>query len=198
MFYLTNFYYYWNVLSNQLLIKLRDKINLNHPLIFLKGLFNSVRLTKFIFMFAFSKACFRKNKIGFLFSWLDGMTKLRVTRMSHSTRMIAFNQFLFIDQIARLEWWTLPFPGWSARVRPVEGWNFDLANSDAFVSTNSTCLERFCHPANIGMERAPSENCSPLYENVRMHYPMSDPFCDASSLSFNYLCTCEIHSTDGA
>jgi len=59
------------------------------------------------------------------------------------TRMIAFNQFLFIDQITGLKRWTLPFPERSARVWPVGEWNFDLANSDALVSMNSRASDGF-------------------------------------------------------
>jgi len=48
-------------------------------------------------LFTFLQSCFHKNttNIVFLFSWLDGMTKLRVTRMNHR-RMIHSIQSIFI------------------------------------------------------------------------------------------------------
>lgn len=156
----------------------------------LRGRLNSFRsITKFIsvclFTILFTQKC---NRNCFLFSWLDGMIKLRVTRMNHRTRMIAFHQFLFIDQIAGLERWPLPPLGQSARVWPVGGWNFDLANSDALVSIDSRASDDFAIRPTSGWNvllRKIVLHCTRMRE--RAIRPLFDRSCEnaTSSLSFN-------------
>lgn len=99
----------------------------------------------YLWLFAFSQSCFCKIATNIVFLSVDLMAwqNCKLQEWVTSTRMIAFNQFLFIDQIAGLERWTLPPTGRSARVWPVGGWNFDLANSDALVSTNSRASDGF-------------------------------------------------------
>lgn len=53
----------------------------------------------------------------------------------------------------------------STRVWPVGGWNFDLANYDAFISTDSRASDGFTIDIGPGNVRS-SENCSPLCENA--------------------------------
>lgn len=108
------------------------------------------------------------------------MTKLRVTRTNRETRMIAFDQFLFIDKSRGVGTMDTSAPR-STRVWPVGGWNFDLANYDAFISRRFACLGRFYHWHRAG-ECSLLENCSPLYENAQVpRTPHCDDAVSASS-----------------
>lgn len=85
--------------------------------------------------------------------------------MNRGTRMIAFNQFLFIDKVGAAG--TVDTSRFQIRTGydPVGGWNFDLANYDAFISTDLRASHGFTIDIKPGNVRS-SENCPPLCENA--------------------------------
>jgi len=137
-------------------------------------------------LLAFLQSCVFKNTINivFLSVGFHGMTKLRVTRMNHSMDENDSIQSIFIYRSNhRTETVDTSVSRTICTSMTRGRMEFRFSELRRACIHELTCLGRLCHPANIGLERSPPENCSPLYENARMRRPtLSRMSCDNATL----------------